>query len=383
MNFKLSNRDLKTILMLLMCSSIYLLLFRQRDVLVFLHIFRACYVNKRTLVKRNSVLSVMESPRIYFPFPKQHALIFRDKYPGTPLIHALPSLTPAVNWFRIHHEYLAPQYMMHRLYHDHRLSTNNLSEADLCFPSCHAVPLDTASSNSLHIHVKPGSESKFMGCTMLTIGIDILLSRCSFNVPYWHSIYYPETFDVAPWELNPTKNSLLCFVGGVSRGYHRDQVLHGLRIAGSKFFSDFTKNTSGEWTLSDPPYEQIWEKYANCVFSWQPEGDTETRRGFYDSWMMGCIPVISRSAACTYAGLHGGTLFAFPGPALEDVVVVLEDSAMMDATAILGHLINMSQDEIDRRRKRMADMAVLMQWGWSETRRHSDALLEALSVFKQ
>jgi hypothetical protein len=53
-------------------------------------------------------------------------------------------------------------------------------------------------------------------------------------------------------------------------------------------------------------YSNCWKLYSKSVFSWQPFGDSPTRRGFYDSWMFGCIPVISNSSAKEYSLLFRG-----------------------------------------------------------------------------
>jgi len=61
-----------------------------------------------------------------------------------------------------------------------------------------------------------------------------------------------------------------------------------------------------------------WELYATSYFSWQPQGDTPTRRAFYDSWMLGCIPVIDETAAEVYEQLFKG--LAFQDYALREMV---------------------------------------------------------------
>lgn len=366
----------------LLCILVYLFTLGQRDTLVYLHNIQACYVrdpffNKHARVSKNTSI-----PKIFFPFKKQYNLDFQEKYPGTPLqTYNRSNLGPVVNWFRIHHEYLANTYFAHRLFHDERISTTDYSDAHLCFPTCHAENLDVPSANSVVLHVKPGSEDIFMGCNTLTIGIETLSSICSFAVPYWHSIYFPESYNIVPWKLGVKRDNFLCFVGGTTRGYHRDQVLRELKNAGQSLFADFTKKDSNEWTITTPPYEEIWDMYTRCEFSWQPEGDTVTRRAFYDSWMLGSIPVISNSAACTYRGLFGGSIFTSPMSPLEDIVIVLQDSTMMNGQAILRCLLAIDPVEVSERRKKMADLAPLLQWGWSESGNHSDALIQALTVF--
>jgi hypothetical protein len=99
--------------------------------------------------------------------------------------------------------------------------------------------------------------------------------------------------------------------------------------------------------------------------------------------MLGCIPVISRSAACSYAGLYGGTLFARPRPALESIAVVLDDAVMTSGRAMLERLTAIPASDIERRRRRMARLAPLMQWGWSAHGNQADALVEALAVFRR
>ena len=89
--------------------------------------------------------------------------------------------------------------------------------------------------------------------------------------------------------------------------------------------------------------------------------------------------MISRSTACTYAGLFGGRLFVSPLYSLEEVVVVLEDQVMRSCVMILKHLLSISTHEIQTRRQRMAEISPLMQWGWGGG--NPDALTAALAVF--
>lgn len=385
-------RRARPLLILLVALIIYMFTWGQHQTLVFIHSFCACYMQGPPKAGQQRVLKLLELsdelPKIFVPYPIQHAMIYRGKYPGLALEEPWPAdLALAGTWFWLHREDLAPTYMMHRLFHDRRLATNNLSEADLCFPSCDAQPLGKGTGTELSLPVRPGSERKFGGCTRLTLGVETLTSRCSFSVPYWHSIYLPDRLSLfAPWELNTTRGSLLCFAGGPRLGFHRDAVLASLRKAGGPgVFSELRKkqDNSTTWPPLMPPYAESWELYARSVFSWQPGGDTETRRGFYDSWMLGCIPVISRSAACTYAGLYGGTLFAKPRPALSSIAVVLDDAVMTSGRAILERLTAIPASDIERRRRRMARLAPLMQWGWSAHGNQADALVEALAVFRR
>ena len=328
------------------------------------------------------------SAKIYTPFPLEHAMIFGSKYPGETNEYPSDILIPVAGWLRIHHEYLASAYMMHRLFHDRRIQTSDIENAELCFPSCSTTEqFRLTQGNTLQLRVRPGFEPKYYGCNVLSIGIDTPTSPCSFNVPYWHSMYYPKNQTIEPWRFNFTRINNLCYAGGIRRGHLRKRVLSELKSTKSLKFASFdvqqTDHTEDERWATPYFYIKVWELYASSDFSWQPEGDSSTRRGFFDSWMLGCIPVISQSAACVYSGLFGGYLFSAPRPTIGNIAVVLDDKTMMHGAAILWHLSKITSDDIERRRRWMADLAPLMQWGWNEQNGHTDALIGVLNAFAQ
>jgi hypothetical protein len=375
----------------------YMFIYKQGEYLMLIHSIRACYINLNFFQHASmATLAPTFLPKIYVQWPLRLDMIYKERYPGIQFSieneGANKILAPVHEWLRVHHEYLAGTYLLHRLYHDRRLSTNNLSEADLCYPSCAHVSgtYERYDAQILQFQVKPGKSAIFDGCHALTIGIETLMTSCSFSVPYWHSIYYPgKQTTWKPWNT-AARTKFLCYVGGTIRGIGRENVIDTLYVhyyttaREQLFFNDTIGPTGLRPDNLQQLFEHAWEMYASSIFSWQPEGDTETRRGFYDSWMFGCIPVISRSAACTYGGLFGGTIFAAPRPSLEHVVIVLEDAAMYDATSIMTHLRAISLEEITLRRQRMAELAPLMQWGWdAENGGQLDAFTAALNVFMQ
>ena len=125
-------------------------------------------------------------------------------------------------------------------------------------------------------------------------------------------------------------------------------------------------------------FSRMWGLYADSVFSFQPAGDTPTRRGIFDSWVLGCIPVISRwSADHTYKSLFKGLIFSQAGLTLEDVLVVLPDDVMSDATRLLAALRSMSPEDVALRRRRLGSLAPLMQFGWKA---EGDALLMLIAT---
>jgi hypothetical protein len=383
-------------LLIIVIALAYMFIYKQGEYLMLIHLTRACYIN-RNYFQQPLPLESKRSPlpKIYVPWPLNLTMIYKERYPGTPFLSDSSDdniLAPASEWLRVHHEYLGGTYLIHRLFHDHRLSTNDIAEADLCFPSCSTsqMGLEDVSfgGNILTLQVKEGSHQT---CNAMTIGIEILMTQCSFSVPYWHSIYRPAGLislsSKEPWRLNATRAKLLCYVGGVVRGIGRGKVIENLHanyndgMFASHIFKPSSLHLHGDEWNTNALFKHAWEMYATSIFSLQPEGDTETRRGFYDAWMLGCIPVISKSAACTYGSLFGGRLFAAPRPSLEDIVVVLEDDVMPDGVGIMSHLMLISDDERARRRQSMAEIAPFMQWGWGGE--EDDALLTALRLFMQ
>jgi hypothetical protein len=64
--------------------------------------------------------------------------------------------------------------------------------------------------------------------------------------------------------------------------YNEIQFLNTNKLTSDKWISINTKET----------YIEIDDLYLNCYFSLQPHGDRKSRRGFYHSLLLGCIPVI-------------------------------------------------------------------------------------------
>lgn len=307
--------------------------------------------------------------------------------------------------------------MIRRALHDKQLFTENIEEADLCFPNCNIIINHDSSSSSSSItttqsivlEVLPQSASKFSGCSRITIGIETPMSKCAFPVPYWHSVYSPDNNNkpssVKSWNILAERHNLLCFTGGSWRGYRRNHVIAEMQTISKSllllqhnnnnnhnhqqqqlqqlFAADFVfpsqKNESSVWG-TEGFFIRVWELYARSVFSWQPQGDSETRRGFYDSWMLGCIPVISQHSANTYTNLFRGHLFTTIGPKIQNVVVVLDDDVMLSGAAILERLVAIPATEIKIRQRWLKRLAPLMQWGWGEKTRSPDALLMALAA---
>ena len=76
--------------------------------------------------------------------------------------------------------------------------------------------------------------------------------------------------------------------------------------------------------------------------------------------MVGCIPVISQFSYKQYSSLFHG--LAFKDVPLENIVVVVDDSVMMDGDQLFPLLARMTLKEINTRRRNMAKLAYVMQW---------------------
>ena len=362
-------------------------------------------IDQESLIEANNIskelrelFSRSNHLKIYVSSAIKNKTRYQAKYPGSRIVPTDETqiLNPYAEWFWFHDEYYVNSYIMHRAHHDELTFTENLSQADLCYPSCEAVSIFEPArwQVRLKLQVAERSLQLFSGCKEITVGIESPSTKCTFAVPYWHSIYAPSRHAVGPWSIKAPRHNLLCFIGGSWRGKDRKRVILEMRalsdaarpaarqaaLFSAPFFFESRSQEGGVWG-TPAFFARVWALYAGSAFSWQPSGDTGTRRGLYDSWMLGCIPVVSRGSAATYRRLFRGRAFAAAGVAFEDVAVVLDDDAMLSGAAILGNLTAIPPEEVRRRRRGLARLAPLMQWGYDDAAGdRADALLMALSV---
>ena len=320
-------------------------------------------------------------------------------------------------WLYNHDEYKSdPHYIQGRLTQDYHLYTQNINEAMLCYPRCkfgaeEETHVDRKGINRtfyfdrdyrqlVRFEVVPKYRSKFKGCEFIGFFIepadmdndhwdtDYKDPRCITMAPYVHSVYYPHPKPGhKPWNIHPDRDILLTYFGSARKG--RKSVLDGIYRALSKprdfqiladktikypFFSpdrntrEHEDNTrwAGEGHMKDRAssafMKEAWDLYVNSIFSWQPEGDTPTRRAFYDSWMFGCIPVIPTSVAEVYKQLFKG--LAFQDIPLEECVVVVEDAIHDNGEQLLRYVAAITHEEVETKRRNMRELAPIMQWGW-------------------
>ena len=98
---------------------------------------------------------------------------------------------------------------------------------------------------------------------------------------------------------------------------------------------------------------------SRSTFCLQPAGDSPTRKGFWDSIILGCIPVIFRSG--TYARVFEEF---FEQDIEETVAVVLEEKEVLEGRVdVVEWLSGVSEEEVRRKRKAMARLAERVQYG--------------------
>jgi len=281
-------------------------------------------------------------------------------------------------------------------------------EADICFPDCwHGahitkVMLHGRWKNQQSIfRVNPNSRlNNFMGCRFVSFNMEMKApwnTRCDIEAPYFHGIYAPgPKWAVAPWTLGLKRDTLLGFFGSTQRGAREFTVQQALAYSAAHsgdadaapytalFKAPFQqlgmqneslgalprklKNTAllGQDKIiheSDKPFLLAWQLYATSVYCLQPGGDSATRRGFFDSLLFGCIPVISMEAAEHYTKLYQGTIFNRRESKIEDIAVVLPLRSPTD-TLVPRLLALTTPEDVARRQARLAKIAPSVQWGW-------------------
>lgn len=332
-------------------------------------------------------------------------------------------------------------YIQHRLACSGSL-VNSAEEADLCYPSCnpdssrwHRAKDDVWNTDVWHndvwqralafsqdeigasrtmwmdqfnFEVPQNKRDSWSTCRKITIrpeatfekhDVDRSIRRsCYVEAPYLHGVMWPRPTEdhpvsQAPWDVNFGRETLLTFVGDNVRGIlsNRSQTINAMwqeaerlnpmetRSVFNPFEMHYGKDNSFYVTGQVSEfYVQAWSFYATANFSWQPRGDTPTRRAVYDSLMFGCIPVIETRAVPFYRNLYKGKIWtAWTDFDLEDVFVVIPEGKEMDGPAILNMVYSMPLEEVAERRERLRSIASKLQWS-AYTPDGEDALSMAL-----
>jgi len=137
---------------------------------------------------------------------------------------------------------------------------------------------------------------------------DVVSENNQIPIPYCtHIKKNPKEYDI-PKNLN--KKHLISYAGRYREeiNYFNDLViLDTNKIADDKWISLNNQET----------YTQIDDLYLNSYFSLQPHGDKKSRKGFYHSLLLGCIPVVFNDNYDIYKKVLGGIVD------IEDVAIIL------------------------------------------------------------
>lgn len=331
-------------------------------------------------------------------------------------------------------------YIQHRLTCHHTLVASP-QEADLCYPSCtDGLQFSTKAAGISSLGARPSFEGvqkrgwglpcfevpllkrgEWSNCSNICLTIELFdddletlggqdgVGNCVVEVPYVTGVSWPleqqNNVLSAPWMQDFNRTTMLAFVGAEDRGsvggqgdewegaVKRGEILQEMQSEASKINEDWTNHVfvaqvingsdlQWDWSQVGPSerfWIDAWSLYASSNFSWQPHGDTATRRAFFDAVLFGSIPVIDTKALDAYRTLFLGKLWR--GTRVEDVFVVIPEGKEKDGAFIINMVAAIPPEEIDMRRRRLKQLAPALQWS-ANTPGGVDAFLMALGVFR-
>ena len=182
-------------------------------------------------------------------------------------------------------------------------------------------------------------------------GIEKRRSNCSAPMPYVTGVY------VLPrWMPSAERPHTLTFIGSTWRASRkRSQLVRRLQRAGRAHMPLLiaSHKQEAEYGWAQGNISRFAKaQYGISRFSLHPRGDTLTRRSFYESLLMGCIPVVEKVAYTLY---YSNVLPGVPTP----FVIALDESTFYDANLLLAHLERIPPKFIERLQRRMREVARL------------------------
>jgi len=96
--------------------------------------------------------------------------------------------------------------------------------------------------------------------------------------------------------------------------------------------------------------------YYDSLFSWQPEGDTPTRRGFYESILCGCIPIINITSFNIYKKLLIGE------ENVKNIAIIIDDANYYNGNYVFNYLLGLNKDKIMEYRNNINKIKDRLQW---------------------
>lgn len=374
-------------------------------------------------VRTSSPVRMIHERSLNFYVPLPAKTCNNTAYPQTKINPGNRTLAIVGDWLWLLDEIDMLPLILHRVLCSNWL-VQSAEEADLCYPSCTAATSLTREVTKTHFQrlgtpkirfeVPLHKRDSFNSCSFLCLGPESSYTEherdCSVEAPYQHGILWPQHTEeaLAPWNFDFQRTTMLAFTGGRHRGHQwqrtpeanstvdRMAVVDELRNEASRLnpaapetvFTAHLVDTGkqGEFVpfnygsmRTEEFHLDTWSLYAAANFSWQPHGDTPTRRAVFDSWMFGCVPVIDAAAAFHYSRLFNGSLWK--NVRLENVFVVMTEGKESDGKAMLQMLGSMPADGLEQRRRWLRRLAPALQWS-QYTPNDGDALLMALNSFR-
>ena len=123
--------------------------------------------------------------------------------------------------------------------------------------------------------------------------------------------------------------------------------------------NDTAADISLQFFTPSSPRSQLAEVHqamARSTFCLQPPGDSPTRKGFFDSILLGCIPVIFRRG--TYKRIWKGQV------ELEELAVIVDEKELLDAEGgdVIERLRLVDEEVVRKKREAMAMLAERVQY---------------------
>lgn len=182
-------------------------------------------------------------------------------------------------------------------------------------------------------------------------GIEKRRSNCSAPMPYVTGVYA-----LPRWMPAVDRPHTLTFIGSTWRASRkRSQLVRGLQRAGRAhmplLIASHRQEAAYGWAQGNVSM-LAKSQYGISRFSLHPRGDSLTRRSFYESLLMGCIPVVEKVA---YDSYYSKVLPGVPTP----FVIALDESTFYNTNLLLAHLDRIPPKSIEHLQRRMREVARL------------------------
>ncbi|GAA95768.1 glycosyltransferase family 47 protein [Mixia osmundae IAM 14324] len=146
---------------------------------------------------------------------------------------------------------------------------------------------------------------------------------------------------------------------GPQNGYKvRQAINEQLEAAKAKQQHDISNLVTRPWNFKGG-FDVIFENMLHSTFCLEPPGDSSTRKGFYDSILLGCIPVIFREH--TY-----DEVWTPHGRASDAAIYISEEKVISGETDIVDTLAAIPASAIEEKRRVMDRLRPHLQYSLSD-----------------